>query len=263
MIDFGNTESIDGYKIRWVSSENVHDIKKNLELESFEGIGLNPYRGEILNLLDIIASSVSFRALALPFANKVGITSDYIERQGGVEMLWLSDFDGPIRLDHDSLRSLRVKFTKNIEIGKLPSLRSLFLFEAPKVDLCSLAERASGVQNLEITNSRIDSIDGIDNFEDLQMLDLTYLKNLRSLAPLARCPKLEILRLESIKKTKDLTETLGKIGTLKELHLFDCGTLESLDFARSIGLKKFRCVKTRFKRKDEAILSEIGDVEIK
>lgn len=263
MFDFGNTESIDGYKIRWVSSESVQGIEKSLEAEDYEGIGLNPYKGDIQNLREIIGSSVSLRALALPFANKVGMTSDYIGRQSDLEMLWLSDFDGPIRLGNDSLRSLRVKFSKNIEIGKLPSLRSLFLFEAPELDLSSLAERASRVESLEITNSRVDSIGGIDGFADLRVLELAHLKNLRSVASLARCPKLEVLRLESIKKTEDLAETLGRIGTLKELHLFDCGTLESLDFARVIGLEKLRCAKTRFKRKDEAILSAISDVEIK
>ena len=267
MID--NTEAMAGYRIRWLSSETPSAVDTALRAGDYDGIGFNPYDGIGLdahkgwtgNINEFFSMQLPLKALALPFADRVGFTSKLIEhQQQQLEMLLLSEFTGNVHIESRSLKVLRLLVMPDITLGSLPMLQTLYLRESTKDLLCELGVKASGLTALELNGGSIESIEGVGALADLVRVELSNLKKLKTISPLSHCSKLEVLVIQSVRGLTNLEETLKTLKSLRVLRIIDCGKLDGFDFLDGLKLKEFRCNRTKVSSRKHPALARIETV---
>jgi hypothetical protein len=262
MIDT-TTETIDGYRVRWLSTETVDSVAAALENGLYHGIGFNPYKGWSGSIASYLASGLPLKALVLPFADKVGFSAEMIGRQTGLEMLLLSEFSGSSRIESTSLRILRLLIKPGVVFGALPSVGTVYLREATNDLLNDLTSKAPHVRVLELNAGTFSSLAGVEDFLELERLALWNLRKLRSVAALSKCCGLKSLSLEMVRNVEDLEETFACLKALRNLGLLDCGKLKSLEFLSALNLEEFRCVRTKVPSQKHPALARIPTVLIR
>lgn len=250
-------ESMDGYRIRWLSDESLAFIDEQLRDRLIHGIGVNPYRGWRRPLGELSEMRCSVEALAIPYGDRVEGVDGFLRSHRNLELLLLSEFSGNIEIRGESIRVLRVRLTKRMVFGDFPNLSLLAIRKGNKDTLVHLCPKAPRCEALEINDLPIVDLDGIQACKRLRRLQIVNMKRLRSLEQLEALPDLEDLTLECTKGIQGLGSTLRCLRKLKRLRLLDCSVLDDFEFVNALELQEFRCVGTEVLRKNRSLLKEI------
>jgi hypothetical protein len=255
-------ETIDGYRVCWLSDEVRSIVLARLLKGDFDGIGINPYNRWSGDLGELLSERLGAKALVVPFGDRIGFTGDLLEKQSGLEMLLLSGFSGTARIDNISLKVLRILYNPSMEVGKLPSLKTLYIREPSILFMKHIYDAAPNLQRLELNSGPIKSLHGCKMLRSLMHIELSNLRKLNSISELAEVPHLNSLIIESSKVITDLHNTLGVMNSLRVLRLIDCGTIEDFSFLDSLNLEEFRCTRTKVLQPDHPALARINTVFI-
>jgi len=262
MIDT-TTETIDGYRIRWLSTETTASVEASLQSGDYDGIGFNPYKGRSGSIAGYLAAELPVKAIVLPFADKVGFSGEMLGPRPELEMLLMSEFSGSIRICSTSLRILRLLVKPGVAFDALPSVEKVYLREATNELLNELSSKAPHVRVLELNAGPFSTLSGVESFFELECLALWNLRKLRSIEELSKCRNLTSLSLELVRNVEDLEETFTHLKALRNLSLLDCGKLKNLDFLDVLNLEEFKCARTRIPSRNHPALARIPSVKIK
>lgn len=252
-----NPETIDGFRICWLSEESIEEIENALINDNYDGLGLNPYRGWNRSFNYIKRISKPPKALVIPFGGAVGFDSSVLETWRDLEFLLVSEFEGYLKIDHDKLIVLRLHWNSKFELKKGEKLRNLYLRDTSNTAIKSSVDSFPNIISLEINSGPIDDITPINQFKHLNDLDLFRLRKVRSLHGLQKLKNLKSLKLENMKNINDISSVLSEMNGLKVLRLIDCGEIPDLSFLSGLSLEEFRCSRTKIGKVDEDLLSSI------
>ena len=254
------TEVVDGYRVRWLTTETKASVKEALSSGDCDGVGFNPYRGWSGNVADFLNEPLGAKALLLPFADRVGFTGELLSCQRNLEMLLLSEFSGVAHIQGESLRVLRLLLKSGITLGGLPSLHTLYLRDPTSGLIQQLPEKVNRLAVLQLNGGALSTIEGVERLQGLKHIELLNLKKLKSISPLAKGLRLHTLIIESTRGLNDLECTLRALESLRVLRLIDCGMIESFGFLDRINLDEFRCSRTKVAQPHHPALSRIKTV---
>lgn len=132
------------------------------------------------------------------------------------------------------LEELRASGSGHQDIGALQSLRKLNLSEhALGKDLSSICT-GEKLEQLSLTQCKVQSLQGIEKETNLKRVSLSYLRNLKDISALQSTAKtLSELTIENCPKIIDFS-VLNSLSNLEHLALDGKNTLPSLSFLKSM-----------------------------
>lgn len=255
-------ETIDGYKIGWVTTESVEEIEGLLTENVIDGIGVNPYTGFTRSFSEFIYEVPNLKALFIPFGDGIDFDANFINLNSQIEMLILSEFSSKIIFDSKKLKILRILYNKKMTMKSLSSLR-LFSVRNPSSDILMMMKPALLLEHIEINGGRVYSLTGVEEFTRLSYIYLYGIRTLADISNLEKLNSLDYLTIESCKKIQEMEYTLSYLQNLKSLRILNCGILKNLNFLNSLkNLKEFRCSRTKILSLDRELYAHIPNVYI-
>lgn len=135
-----------------------------------------------------------------------------------------------------NLESLVMYCDKKVTgLEELTNLKSLSLWKyIPKNRDLNELKHLRNLEDIRITQSRIDSINGIENFRNLKSLQLYYLRTLKTIEHLKYgSRKLLNLEMEACKNIEDFS-VIQCLESLEVLHLFNCGDIPTISCIQTL-----------------------------
>ncbi|SRR5216684_308830 len=116
-------ETLNGYRIEWIDRQRLQDLARHLLAQGLDGVGINPYNRWDGKPADLELLPDDLRALAVPFADEVGVTHERLQRLPRLEFLLLAEYTGAADIAGESFRVVRVQLTRKIRLSGIPTKR--------------------------------------------------------------------------------------------------------------------------------------------
>ena len=120
-------ETLNGYTIEWIDRQRLQDLARHLLAQGLDGVGINPYNRWDGKPADVELLPDDLRALAVPFADEVGVTQERLQRLPRLEFILLAEYTGAADIGGDSFRIVRVQLTRKIRLSGMPNLRLFYV----------------------------------------------------------------------------------------------------------------------------------------
>lgn len=250
-------EIIDGFKIRWLSSEPIDEVARLISSGEIDGIGLNPYRGWNGKASEAIEKCLTAKAIVIPFADRIGLKEGAIEQMTELKMLLLAEYSQNLSLNNPSLVVLRLMSKGAVSASKLNCLNTLYMREPTSKALDDILCAAPNTETIEINSGKLPNLAFLARAQGLKSLSLFNVKSIKDFGALSTCGKLEALTLDTVKNIDALVKTVSQLKSLRSLKIINCGALEDLEFLEGLNLTEFRCIRTNIHKKESAAIQRI------
>lgn len=147
------------------------------------------------------------------------------------------DINGNIEIkgfDKSMIKELSINESqKSIINVKNDRLEILRIIHSNSFNLKTQANFISKLKKLILTQVEISNLDGIDSLVNLESIELNHCNKLMDISAIEKCKKLKKVCFENTKKIVNF-KPLTTLNELKDLTLFKCGDVVSLDFIKDI-----------------------------
>jgi hypothetical protein len=261
---------MDGYKIKWLTDETPEEIDFSLKNGIYDGIGINPFRGNgikrKLPVIDCLSDiQETPRALVLPYVESLGVPYDFWDKWifKAEFLLWGEYYEKEIVIGSPFLKVLRtVNYNSLLRITSSPNLDILSIGNPDQGMLNEFPVLFPGLKNLEIVGGSCYSLASLARIDNIKELCLYGLKKVSDLNDVSEIGSLIVLTIEAMPKIGDSISALSKLKNLNILRIFGCGKIASLSFLENMALNSFRCSRTKIIDKNKKYLDHIENVYI-
>lgn len=191
--------------------------------------------------IDFLRECPSIESLSLEGPNVKNVSGLYHLK--GLKFLSINDTAPSLAIDFSQLTGLEEIYgtlpPKAAAIGSLSNLKKIQIWSyKPKgKDLKEFTE-LKALEDLELISSNITSLEGIQGLKKLIRLGLFRMRNLADISAIQQLSgNLKDLDIESAKKIADFS-LIGKVRSLEDLALNNCGTIPSIRFITQLPLLK-------------------------
>ena len=217
-----------------IQSSNIKKCIAYMKEHALENVIINSEHNYKLQHLDFLKENT--------FITSVEIETDIADCSAlnflcGLRNLALHYSENVVDFSNFSkLANLNLTWNKNfINITKCSRLKELALWEYPDKNLLFI-KAFPKLEELNISNSKIQDLDGIGYCKKLKRLTLRRNRNLESIDSLTKTGKtmVELVIIGSKKLTN--YNPVGKSINLKSLYLLDCGAAPDVNFVKNLNV---------------------------
>lgn len=236
---------MDNSKLRLREGENGITVRigKYNVLESIQYIQINQIKNVEISeyyqasQIDFLSDCPSIESVGLYGPNVNDLSGLY--KLEALKALSIGDLVPVSSVDFSQLSSLEEIYgtlpPKAKAIGSLHHLKSMKIWSyKPKGKDLEEFRSLEALEKLELITSNITSLDGIQGLTQLQHLELYGMRSLKDIEAIQELSgNLVSLSMEGVKNIQNLSP-IGKVQSLEQLDLNNCGTIPSIGFIKQL-----------------------------
>ncbi|MCJ1908978.1 hypothetical protein [Planococcus ruber] len=236
---------MDNSKLRLREGENGITVRigKYNVLESIQYIQINQIKNVEISeyyqasQIDFLSDCPSIESVGLYGPNVNDLSGLY--KLEALKALSIGDLVPVSSVDFSQLSSLEEIYgtlpPKAKAIGSLHHLKSMKIWSyKPKGKNLEEFRSLKALEKLELITSNITSLDGIQGLTRLRHLELYGMRSLKEIEAIQELSgNLRSLSMEGVKNIQNLSP-IGKVQSLEQLDLNNCGTIPSIGFIKQL-----------------------------